>query len=540
MNVGGGSLAIQSVSAADSLISVGAFPATVAPGPGGAVTITANPMGLKPGYYFSSLTVVSSAGTASVPVTLLISASAFLTLGPSGTLFSLPQGGALGNPNGSFLVGVSNGSVSFNAAVLPGAPWLSGGGSGVASPASPATVKFSIDQTAAAALSAGAYYGTIRVTGSGVTDSLQDYQVVLSVGPPNSQIVPNPQPSGLIFIGSGAALPPQAIQLFASSKNPIAFQASATTTDGAGWLSISPATGLTSAASPASVKVTANPAGLAPGVYRGSVSFAFTTAVRSVNVTLIVEGASTVSSSVVVGREPAPPRDTITACTGRSARSHPNRLGEQLPRAPLRGRLRWRSILSIPAGIRSAMRRCPSHSRMAIRHWLYPPSIPPTVCIRAHGRRASTSSQVTILARASAPGFPSSATVQIAGQVAPNTVPVLAPNGTLDVFHPQVGAGLGPGNIVQIYGTGLAAQISAPTTLPLPTQVNGTIVIIGGKQAPLYYVSPGQINAQVPFELTAGDRYQVIVSANGTADDAAADPAHRRCSGDPCSSTREW
>ncbi len=71
-------------------------------------------------------------------------------------------------------------------------------------------------------------------------------------------------------------------------------------------------------------------------------------------------------------------------------------------------------------------------------------------------RRAS--SQVTILARASAPGFPSSATVQIAGQVAPNTVPVLAPNGTLDVFHPQVGAGLGPGNIVQIYGTGLAAQ----------------------------------------------------------------------------------
>jgi uncharacterized protein (TIGR03437 family) len=31
----------------------------------------------------------------------------------------------------------------------------------------------------------------------------------------------------------------------------------------------------------------------------------------------------------------------------------------------------------------------------------------------------------------------------------------------------------------------------------------------------LFYVSPGQINAQVPFELTAGNQYQLIVNANG-------------------------
>jgi uncharacterized protein (TIGR03437 family) len=109
----------------------------------------------------------------------------------------------------------------------------------------------------------------------------------------------------------------------------------------------------------------------------------------------------------------------------------------------------------------------------------------------------------------------STATVQIAGQVAPNIAPVLAPHGTFDVFHPQVGAGLGPGNIVQIYGSGLAGQVGAPSVLPLPTQVNGTSVIIGGVSAPIYYVSPGQINAQIPFELSAGNEYQVIVNANG-------------------------
>jgi len=104
---------------------------------------------------------------------------------------------------------------------------------------------------------------------------------------------------------------------------------------------------------------------------------------------------------------------------------------------------------------------------------------------------------------------------QTPGQVAPDAAPALAPNGTLDVFNPQIGAGLAPGNIVQIYGSGLAGPATASTVLPLPTAVNGTSVTIGGLNAPLYYVSPGQINAQVPFELAAGGQYEVVVNANG-------------------------
>jgi uncharacterized protein (TIGR03437 family) len=119
-----------------------------------------------------------------------------------------------------------------------------------------------------------------------------------------------------------------------------------------------------------------------------------------------------------------------------------------------------------------------------------------------------------VQATASAPGY-ATATTQVIGQVAPNTAPVLTSNGTLDIFHPQVGGGLGPGNIVQIYGSGLASAANAPALLPLPTEVNGTSVLIGGVAAPLFYVSPGQVNAQIPFELSAGNQYQVIVSANG-------------------------
>jgi uncharacterized protein (TIGR03437 family) len=47
------------------------------------------------------------------------------------------------------------------------------------------------------------------------------------------------------------------------------------------------------------------------------------------------------------------------------------------------------------------------------------------------------------------------------------------------------------------------------------TNLGGTSVIIGGIAAPLYFVSAGQVNAQVPFELAAGQPYQLIVSANG-------------------------
>ncbi len=53
------------------------------------------------------------------------------------------------------------------------------------------------------------------------------------------------------------------------------------------------------------------------------------------------------------------------------------------------------------------------------------------------------------------------------------------------------------------------------SVIPLTTSLNNTSVIIGGIAAPLYFVSPGQINAQVPFELTPGASYQVIVNANG-------------------------
>jgi uncharacterized protein (TIGR03437 family) len=70
-----------------------------------------------------------------------------------------------------------------------------------------------------------------------------------------------------------------------------------------------------------------------------------------------------------------------------------------------------------------------------------------------------------------------------------------------------------PGEWVSIYGTNLAG---VPTTWTgnFPISLGGTSVMIGGKAAYLSYVSPGQINLQVP-NVTATGAVPVVVTTGG-------------------------
>jgi uncharacterized protein (TIGR03437 family) len=120
--------------------------------------------------------------------------------------------------------------------------------------------------------------------------------------------------------------------------------------------------------------------------------------------------------------------------------------------------------------------------------------------------------QLTVTARATAAGL-QPASAQIIGAVSDTAAPILAKNGTLHNLYPQPGAPLAPGTIVQIFGSGLAA-VTGSTTVPLPKALNGTSVLIGGELAPLYFVSSGQINAQIPVDLLPGQEYQILVVAN--------------------------
>ena len=57
---------------------------------------------------------------------------------------------------------------------------------------------------------------------------------------------------------------------------------------------------------------------------------------------------------------------------------------------------------------------------------------------------------------------------------------------------------LAPGAISAVFGVGLATTTVAARTVPLPTTLADVSVFIDGTPAPLYFVSPTQINFQVP------------------------------------------
>src|SRR6185437_4161951 len=67
-----------------------------------------------------------------------------------------------------------------------------------------------------------------------------------------------------------------------------------------------------------------------------------------------------------------------------------------------------------------------------------------------------------------------------------------------------------PGGWFYVKGTDLAdvqriwasSDFSDPNVLP--TDLNGVEVLVNGARVPVYFISPGQVNAQAPSNITAG------------------------------------
>lgn len=75
--------------------------------------------------------------------------------------------------------------------------------------------------------------------------------------------------------------------------------------------------------------------------------------------------------------------------------------------------------------------------------------------------------------------------------------------------------GASAGSIASIFGTGLATSTLTATTLPLPLTLGTTSVRVQGIPAPLFYVSPTQINFQLPWQPCCSDLVRpVIVTVN--------------------------
>ncbi|MDE3195416.1 MAG: IPT/TIG domain-containing protein [Acidobacteriota bacterium] len=99
--------------------------------------------------------------------------------------------------------------------------------------------------------------------------------------------------------------------------------------------------------------------------------------------------------------------------------------------------------------------------------------------------------------------------------------PTINAGGILNAASFATNQGIAPGSIVAIFGSDLAAGLAQADSVPLATQLANVSVSFNGQNAPLFFVSPGQINAQVPFEIAPGGNVNVTVTFNGATSNTA-------------------
>jgi uncharacterized protein (TIGR03437 family) len=97
-------------------------------------------------------------------------------------------------------------------------------------------------------------------------------------------------------------------------------------------------------------------------------------------------------------------------------------------------------------------------------------------------------------------------------QLVPTMLPQIGYGGVIN--GASGAATMSPGAYASAYGTGLANTTASADTLPLLTNLRGTTVTVNGRAAPIYFVSPLQVNFQVPFETEPG-LVTVWISSNG-------------------------
>lgn len=480
------------------------------------VRVIVNTQGQSIGSHSDTIHFTYPGGTADVPVYLFVrNAGSVLGVNVTGLRYRARQnGGFTGNESVQVLdLGDPNTTVNWTATVVSGANLVSlGATSGTATPTQPASLPINL-AAGATQQNPGGYYALISITDPNSSNSPVYIVVVLDLASSNAAPVPDPEPTGLFFAvaAGGAQSPAQTVALNTSSATPVAFQVAAFTADGGNWLVVNPASGQSSGSAPGAFTVAVNPPGLSPGVYSGSVSVSIGAVVTAIDITVVVLPAGSVIPSSFEARHESP---RATSCTPSKLAMTEIGIANNFS-VPAK----WPATLIVHLNDDCANSVTNGAVVASFSNGDPPISLHNTgqgANYSATWQPATTTSQMVVSLNATAVTL-APATLQLVGGVAANqnAAPVLASGGTVNAFNPVSGGALSPGTIVEMFGTGLSSATTATGAPPLPISFSGTTVLIGGLSAPLYYVSDGQLNVQIPSELPANQQYPILVTVNG-------------------------
>jgi uncharacterized protein (TIGR03437 family) len=268
------------------------------------LTVSVDPTGLGQGSYYGTITI-SVAGS-------LIYVSVNFQIGPrlsaSATSISLTAPVA-GVPQNSQPVTVtSTSTASYQISVSPANTWLT------ASPTSGTTPGTFYITANPSGMAAGIYTGTVTISASGAVNTVT-IPVSFSVTSPTAAVV-SVSPTTLSFSYQPNGATPAALTLTATAASQTGVYASAS---GGNWLTVTPNYSQT----PATFSVSVAPAGLAGGVYSGTVTITSTGNQINVPVTLTVQAtpqltlsAASLAFSATPGLANPPAQSIQAASTG--------------------------------------------------------------------------------------------------------------------------------------------------------------------------------------------------------------------------------
>ncbi len=471
---------------------------TIAPGETSSFTLRGASGGLMAGTYLGGAAL--TAGTETVPVVCSFTVSprpARLTLSQTGLSFRVVAGGPAALPQAIYgnLAGLA-----ARATTVSGAGWLTATADGSA-------VTVSVD---AQGLAVGDHYGRVEISDATAAAIRQTATVVLQVLPPGSTPGPEIFPTSMIFTTTeGGTVAGQDLRLARRTTGSSNFTVTGATLDGEPWLAFTPAAGQVTSDGTFRITVQPDAAGLRAGEYRGALTISLDDGQTRTAPVLLIVAPQNAPGPLAKERERAGsncaspnlfPQVIAPAANFRVTVGEPVRLAARVvdgcgnPHQPEGGGTAGVAVTGLGSQVVNL-----SHIGGGV--WegtVTPPATQANVTF-------------TFLALFSRGTNLQAGADKVSGEVQTAARPVVFAESLTDAASFQFGLPVGPGTLVSLFGTNLNAANNVPTTLPLPSQLGEVEVRLNDQPIPLLYAGPGQINAQIPYNLSGDTEYQLEI-----------------------------
>ena len=458
-----------------------------------------------PGTYQAEIAVTSNP-TVIVPVTVVVRpAGPRLSVSQTAILFQSVSSGPFTISETVTITNEGDGTLNWSLSGLPS--WLTAepdSGSVVSGPAGEDVV-LTADPSS---FGSGINSALLTVSAPEASNNPQVVAAVLLTVPGATPATAEVSPNALVFVAvQGQGVPPSqtvAVSNVGGGTLSFNFNATITSPSGSSWLTLAGQEGV----APGQFTVLVNPSGLPLGIYRAALTGTFTGGgQRVVEVVLFVVQAGSALRAQALGlpgaAQCAPTGLELLATTIGSGLSLPVSFPQVLTALVVDDcgtAVNNATLVASVEGLNIPLR--------TLGTGFYSGTWTPM----------SAADEVTVTFAALHPTLPKaqrSFTVETAAAPGDVSLPLLFADGVVEGAGFTKRRPLSPGGIISLFGASFATENNFASQLPLERELAKVRVRIGGQDAPLYFVGPGQINAQVPYEVSTGDSVPVATSVDG-------------------------